>query len=451
MSQDSKPPVKKNDALWSLISGVGWPLMMGSAVTGVFYALLLKGPLHHPTLMRYFAHHPINVIETLLFFIGIAGLVAKAFDVMRQQAGLKQITLGSFEASQPVGKAGEFLDVLAALPRRLQETYLGQRLIEALEMIERMGSAEKLEDELKYLSDMDSNRQQESYSLIRIVIWAVPMLGFLGTVVGITDALSDLGNSLGSESAGGNGLQGAMQGLLAGLYVKFDSTAIALCFSILLVFIQYGIDRVEIELLGQVDRKASQELVGRFELVGASSDPQLQSIHRMSQMVVAGTEQLVLRQAELWQQTINAAHGHWERLQQQTGQQLQTALTASLGETLDKHATNLARIERSNTDQMLERWEKWQGTLHENSQVLHAQQQEMARQGELMTQAIRAAGDVVQLERALNSNLGALAGAKNFEETVMSLAAAIHLLNNRLGRADATQVELTPQVRSRAA
>ena len=52
-----------------------------------------------------------------------------------------------------------------------------------------------------------------------------------------------------------------------------------------------------------------------------------------------------------------------------------------------------------------------------------------------MTQAIRAAGDVIQLERALNGNLAALAGAKNFEDTVMSLSAAIHLLTTRLGHA----------------
>jgi hypothetical protein len=39
---------------------------------------------------------------------------------------------------------------------------------------------------------------------------------------------------------------------------------------------------------------------------------------------------------------------------------------------------------------------------------------------------------VTQLQQALNQNLHALAGAKNFEDTVMSLAAAIHLLNARL-------------------
>jgi hypothetical protein len=91
--------------------------------------------------------------------------------------------------------------------------------------------------------------------------------------------------------------------------------------------------------------------------------------------------------------------------------------------------------------------------LSHNARLLHAQQVEMVKQGELMTQAIRAAGDVVQLERALNDNLSALAGAKNFEDTVMSLAAAIHLLNARLARSPETQhIDLkAPLAKGRAA
>jgi biopolymer transport protein ExbB/TolQ len=437
--------------LWSLISGIGWPLMLGLGVTVIFYALMFRGPLHHPLMMRYFAGHPINMIETAFFFIGLVALVNKTIDVIRQQSALGSISLGEVSQPQPLSKVGDFLDVLAALPKRLQETYLGRRLNDGLEAIERNGSAEKLEDELKYLADADVGRQQESYSLVRIINWGNPMLGFLGTVVGITVALGDLGNSLGSSGGEGNSLQGAMQGLLAGLYVAFDTTAIGLSFTMALMFIQYGIDRLEIEVLGEVDKQAAHELIGRFEMVGASSDPQLQSIHRMTQLVVGGMEQLVQRQAEIWQQTINSAHGHWDRLQQSSGQQLQTALSASLNETLEKHATNLARIEQVSSEQLSRRWEQWHVALQDNAKLLYAQQQELGKQGEMMTQAIRAAGDVVQLERALNNNLSALAGSKNFEETVMSLAAAIHLLNNRLGRPDVPHVELTPQSRSRAA
>jgi hypothetical protein len=57
------------------------------------------------------------------------------------------------------------------------------------------------------------------------------------------------------------------------------------------------------------------------------------------------------------------------------------------------------------------------------------------------------------LEKALNQNLAALAGSKNFEDTVMSLSAAIHLLNTRLGKpGETTHVDLrAPQVKGRAA
>ena len=58
--------------------------------------------------------------------------------------------------------------------------------------MERKGSADGLDEDLKYLSELDEARQHDSYALVRIVVWATPMLGFLGTVVGITQALGDL-------------------------------------------------------------------------------------------------------------------------------------------------------------------------------------------------------------------------------------------------------------------
>ena len=64
---------------------------------------------------------------------------------------------------------------------------------------------------------------------------------------------------------------------------------------------------------------------------------------------------------------------------------------------------------------------------------MQAQQKELIRQGELMLQVVQATGQVITLEKSLNDNLKALAGAKNFEDTVMSLSAAIHLLSTRLG------------------
>jgi hypothetical protein len=50
-----------------------------------------------------------------------------------------------------------------------------------------------------------------------------------------------------------------------------------------------------------------------------------------------------------------------------------------------------------------------------------------------LLRVVEATGHVTKLEEALNGNLAALAGAQHFEETLLNLAGAIHLLNARLG------------------
>ena len=452
MSQETN---HERSTLGSMFASLAWPLILGLGATAGFFALLFRGPLNQPLVLRYFAGHPINMIETALFFVGLAALVIKLFELLGEFGSLSSAKLTQAPANQPPSMAAQWLKALEELPERARYSYLGRRLFQALEAVAQRGSAEGLSDELKYLSDVEAGRAQDSYALVRIVIWATPMLGFLGTVVGITDALGDLGRELstsGAADAGGS-LNTAMQGLLAGLYVAFDTTAIALCFSIVLMFIQFMLDRGESQLLSAVDQRANEELMGRFELVGSSTDPSVQTMQRMSQAVLKATEQLVERQAQLWHQSIAAAHEQWNRGAKQSTEQMQTALAGALTQSLSQVATQLARSEQALTEQLTIRWEQWQTALSQNARLLHAQQQEMVKQGELMTQAIRAAGDVVQLEKALNNNLAALAGSRNFEDTVMSLAAAIHLLTTRLGHGSEVQhIELShTQVRGRAA
>ncbi len=422
-------------------------MLLGAGLSVGFYALVFAGPLDHPFVHRYFAGHPINYIETVFFFVGVISLLFKAFDLLGQHASLGSISLGESDGIQPATKAAEYLDTLAGLPDRLKKTYLGRRLTDALESINRKGSAEGLEDELKYLSDLDGGRQQDSYGLVRIIVWAVPMLGFLGTVVGITTAIGDL-----AKADLVNSMDTAMSGLLSGLFVAFDTTAVALSFALTLMFAQFMLDRMETQLLGEVDVRVTHELATRFEVVGSSSDPQVQAMHRMAQQMLKATEQLVQRQAEIWQVTIQAAHQQWQKVTSASAEQLQQGLAASLDRSLAQHAATMAKIEQTASENVQHRWEQWQTVLSENARLLHAQQQELTRQGELMTKAIQATGDVIKLESALNHNLEALAGSRNFEDTVMSLSAAIHLLNVRLGKSDAPHVDLTTsQAKGRAA
>ena len=68
-----------------------------------------------------------------------------------------------------------------------------------------------------------------------------------------------------------------------------------------------------------------------------------------------------------------------------------------------------------------------------SGEVMKEQQAELVKQGQVMSRVLDATGQIVNLEKSLNENLATLAGSKNFEDTVMSLSAAIHLLNTQLG------------------
>jgi hypothetical protein len=431
---------KTRNAFVVVVSGLAYPFLIGAAITCIFYALVYRGPLNVPFMHRYFTANPVLFAEAYLFFVGLASLMLKLLDVVGQFVTLPMVTLGDIPAAgQQPEEAGPLFEQLSRLPAAARNSYLGRRLLDALQFVQRKGTAAGLTDELKYLADMDAVRQQDSLGLVRIAIWATPMLGFLGTVIGITQALGHL-----DTKALATDYQGTMEAMLAGLHVKFDSTALALTLSTLMMFLQFLMDRVETQLLSTVDLRANEQLVGRFQDTGISShEPHLAVIEQMGRAVVQTTETLVARQTQLWQATIEAAHQQWSQLMPAAGQVLQSSLGTALEQSLQQFAGALTQSEREAAAQTRAQWEQWQTVLAENSRRLQTQQEEMTRQGELLAQVVQVTGDVMTLERSLNENLKALAGTKDFEDLVLSLTAAIHLLTTRLGTAPGTpQVEL---------
>lgn len=426
-----------------MLGGLGWPVMLGAAASVGFF-MLLKGPLNTPLMQRYFAGHPINMCTTVLFFIGLAALGMKLLDIVGQYR-----LIGAVDLPEPpenggdIEDCGPWLDHLEAMPRGTQSTYLWKRLRDILDAVDRKGSLDGVDAEVKYLSDMDAARQQDSYALVRIVIWAAPMLGFLGTVVGITEALGELDPNLLAEKP-----QDAIKLLLGGLYVAFDTTAQALLLSMVLMFIQFLADRLEINLLSTVDEIVNDQMAGRFQELGGSSDPHLASIQRSLQSVLNATGELVGKQSALWQESFQKTQQWWQDAMATTGKTMQTSLAGAMQSAVEHHATTLAKIEERSSEQLGRRWEQWQTTLSESARALQAQQHELARQGDQLAGALRGVADVVKMEEALNANLNALAGSRNFEETVMSLAAAIHLLNARLGKPDAARID-SPETKAK--
>jgi len=476
------------------------PILWGGVIGLAFYAALDQGWINSPLLVRYMAGHPVEYVTGITFFVGMAALAMRFIDQTGQFASIGSVTLGPTPAGgTPVSACDTLIAEIDSLPTALQKNYLARRLREALEMVRRKDSADSVEAHLHHLEELDRDRVLSTYALVRIIVWAMPVLGFLGTVIGITVAIA----SLSPET-----MEKSMPDVIHGLGIAFDTTAQALALTMIVMFFKYGVERSDERLLSMVDARAAEELVGRFEFTGTDGDPNVASVRRMSEQVVGAVESLASRQAEIWRSTIDETHQQWADVSTSTSKIIQDSLTVVMRQSLEEHARRLNegthlyadKLSRSSQDtvsHLREGLEKLAEllveSLHRHGEVLTAsekelaqenrrhlsevetalgesmvvaaerqenlikqsenllkemqialveaaeatvrQQEQLVRQGDVMLKVVGATGQVKQLEDSLNANLNALISTQHFDEMALNLTAAIQLLCARMGYA----------------
>lgn len=106
----------------------------------------------------------------------------------------------------------------------------------------------EIEDHLRMLWQ----RSSESYLFPRYINWAVPILGFIGTVLGISLAADGIRRII-SSTDGLSKLSGDLGQAIAPLGIAFDTTLIALSLSVVLTLIQTLVQRSEERLLAGIE------------------------------------------------------------------------------------------------------------------------------------------------------------------------------------------------------
>jgi biopolymer transport protein ExbB/TolQ len=116
---------------------------------------------------------------------------------------------------------------LEALPPGPRDTLLPRALLTGLH---RFGATRSLSDAAAAMHEactQENDRMESELSLIRYIAWAIPSIGFIGTVRGIGAALQN------AQAA----LNGDISGVTLSLGTAFNSTLIALFISIALMFV----------------------------------------------------------------------------------------------------------------------------------------------------------------------------------------------------------------------
>ena len=408
------PPVPRfNDLFTTLFRS---PILWGGAAAGVFFCLIHGGVISDANVVRYLAGHWVEYVEVLLFCVGLASLALKAVDVATQRRGLAGCSLPPIpDGGQDPAEAAE---LAASVPQEPPaDAWLPRRLREALDFVGRTGAADGLEDHLKYLADLDASRAAGGHGLVKFVVWAIPIMGFLGTVIGITVAIASL-----SPTQLEN-----ISGVVAGLGTAFDTTATALALSMILMFLQFALDRAEQQLLSAVDEAAWRELAGRFQSLAGEAGTTL-AIARLGETLNRGSARLLESQEQAWRSLEQAAGAGLREVMDEATCRLQAALDAALDGSVARWGEALAHAHDAAAARREDRWTAAAESLAEAVRGLEARHGEIAG-------VVEAARDLAVIERSLDANLAPVAATGRFEEALITLSAAVQLLAARAGDA----------------
>lgn len=176
----------------------------------------------------------------ILMFWALAIMGYKARDILRERALLDEELVPIAEGMRILPEdTREFARQVQALPEERQAMLLPRALLNALRRFNTTRQISDVSGSTNTIFESEAERLESELSMIRYISWAIPSIGFIGTVRGIGEALAQADKAV----------QGDIAGVTQSLGVAFNSTFIALLISIFLMFLVYQLQLLQERLV----------------------------------------------------------------------------------------------------------------------------------------------------------------------------------------------------------
>ena len=128
-----------------------------------------------------------------------------------------------------------------------------RRLQSALERLAFMGSPQLAHEAFRHESELASEQADESFSTARILVWAMPILGFIGTVLGIGLAVGEFSSFLTGDIDDVELVKGELAKIASGLSFAFDTTLLGLLGSLIAMLTMAWVQKGDRELNADIE------------------------------------------------------------------------------------------------------------------------------------------------------------------------------------------------------
>ena len=242
-------------------------------LTGSFYALMVFVFKHLPgaSFIANMFLRPANqftmIPATLFFFIGATVLWLKHFKLRFQERALGLAAVP--DAPDFVLNETTAAAVLARLHERVDHPrhfVLCNRIDRALSNLKNIGQINDVSSNPRAQAENEEDQVASSYTLINGLVWAIPVLGFIGTVQGLSIAIGNFGLTL-ETAMNITVIRDSLKGVTAGLATAFETTLIALVFALILQLWVTVQQKREMSFLDECNDYCHSHVVSRLRLI----------------------------------------------------------------------------------------------------------------------------------------------------------------------------------------
>ena len=241
-------------------------LVLAVVLTAISYGVMSLFP--ESRLVQMFTERgPVQYVIVLFAYWSLLVLLVKVAKTRLQRTALQVRDLIPSRSDFVLSPAtvGQVLGGLRQICDDPSRFILFNRIQRALSNMKNMGQIGDVDHVLQSQAAHDEDVMESSYTLVRGLIWAIPVLGFIGTVQGLSQAIGAFGSALQTEGDFEQ-IRPALFGVTGGLATAFETTYVALVAALIIQLILTMVRKGEEDLLDACKDYCQRYVLGRLRL-----------------------------------------------------------------------------------------------------------------------------------------------------------------------------------------
>ncbi|MFQ5751836.1 MAG: MotA/TolQ/ExbB proton channel family protein [bacterium] len=209
-----------------------------------------------------------KIVPSIILFLfswSLVDLLITIIRVLREKRHLKNGNLSGIPHSLFDEDSDSVMNQLHGLERKIKKGRIYRRIYSLLEHLYSSDDLQRSHEFFRHQSDIASDNASSGYSTVRTFIWAMPILGFIGTVIGIGLAVGNFSGFLTGDIDNIELVKHELSKVATGLSYAFDTTLLGLVASLIAMLITSFVQKNEEGLLTDLE-ELGLEIIANFKI-----------------------------------------------------------------------------------------------------------------------------------------------------------------------------------------